>query len=134
MGDNDWGDDSDGPESAGGSRKDCSREQGDQPAPLGATAKPPASKPRADEVGGQDAFIAGMIYALSRRLLPGAPYIPGMAGVTEPQRIEGGQWKLDECLRGACSSPQLYSGPTSVLQVCGGGLRRAGLADVRGMA
>jgi len=40
-----------------------------------------------------------MIYALSRRLLPGAPYVPGMAGVTEPQRTEGGRWKLDEYLR-----------------------------------
>ena len=122
VGDNDWGDDSDGPEIAGGSRKDCSREQGPngQPAPLGARAKPPAAKPRADEVGAQDAFIAGMIYALSRRLLPGAPYIPGMAGVTEPQRTEGGRWKLDECLRCACSSHQLHSGQHLVLQVCDG--------------
>ncbi|TFK51235.1 hypothetical protein OE88DRAFT_1659082 [Heliocybe sulcata] len=29
-----------------------------------------------DEVGAQDAFVAGMIYALSRRVLPGAPYTP----------------------------------------------------------
>ncbi|TFY64950.1 hypothetical protein EVG20_g5769 [Dentipellis fragilis] len=50
-----------------------------------------------DEVGAQDAFVAGMIYALSRRLLPGAPYSPGLAGVerTEDDR----RWRLDECLR-----------------------------------
>jgi sugar/nucleoside kinase (ribokinase family) len=52
-------------------------------------------------VGAQDAFIAGMIYALSRRLLPGAPYAPGLSssGAAEAQRSEGGRWKLDECLR-----------------------------------
>ena len=122
AGDNDSGDDSDGTEIAGGSSNDCSREQGPngQPAPLGARAKSPAAKPRADEVGAQDAFIAGMIYALSRRLLPGAPYIPGMAGVTEPQRTEGGRWKLDECLRCACSSHHLHSGQHLLLQVCDG--------------
>ena len=107
-GDNDSGDDSDGTEIAGGSSNDGSRAQGvgggggaagghGQPA----TAKnlQQAAKMRADDVGAQDAFIAGMIYALSRRLMPGAPYVPGMMGVTEPQRPEGGRWKLDECLR-----------------------------------
>jgi hypothetical protein len=54
---------------------------------------------RAEDVGAQDAFIAGMIYALSRRLLPGAPYAPGLSGSAEAQRSEGGRWKLDECLR-----------------------------------
>ncbi len=55
---------------------------------------------RAEDVGAHDAFIAGMIYALSRRLLPGAPYAPGLSGATEAQqRSEGGRWKLDECLR-----------------------------------
>lgn len=97
AGDNDSGDDSDGTEIAGGSSNDGSRAQGGpagQPA-----AKMQAAKMRADDVGAQDAFIAGMIYALSRRLMPGAPYVPGFVGATEPQRTEGGRWKLDECLR-----------------------------------
>ena len=54
----------------------------------------------AEGVGSQDAFIAGMIYALSWRLLPGAPYTAGLSGSTEALRSEGGRWKLDECLRG----------------------------------
>ncbi|KAH9985943.1 hypothetical protein BJV77DRAFT_1061873 [Russula vinacea] len=56
---------------------------------------------RPEDVGAQDAFIAGMIFALSRRLLPGAPYAPGLSssGAAEAQRSEGGRWKLDECLR-----------------------------------
>ena len=108
-GDNDSGDDSDGTEIAGGSSNDGSRAQGGGGGGGGAagghgqpaTAKnlQQAAKMRADDVGAQDAFIAGMIYALSRRLMPGAPYVPGMMGVTEPQRPEGGRWKLDECLR-----------------------------------
>jgi hypothetical protein len=101
AGDNDSGDDSDGTEIAGGSSNDGSRAQGPagQPAALGARGKRQAAKQRADDVGAQDAFIAGMIYALSRRLLPGAPYVPGLAVATEAQRTEGGRWKLDECLR-----------------------------------
>jgi len=59
---------------------------------------------RAGDVGAQDAFIAGMIYALSRRLLPGAPYAPGLSGAAEAQRSEGGRWKLDECLRWVLTS------------------------------
>jgi hypothetical protein len=51
--------------------------------------------------------IAGMIYALSRRLLPGAPYAPGLSGSTEAQRSEGGRWKLDECLRCVLRSSRL---------------------------
>jgi hypothetical protein len=56
---------------------------------------------RAEDIGAQDAFIAGMIYALSKRLLPGAPYAPGQSGsgAAEASRSEGGRWKLDECLR-----------------------------------
>ena len=110
-GDNDSGDDSDGTEIAGGSSNDGSRAQGvggggggaagghGHGQPAAAKNLQQAAKMRADDVGAQDAFIAGMIYALSRRLMPGAPYVPGMMGVTEPQRPEGGRWKLDECLR-----------------------------------
>lgn len=56
-----------------------------------------------DEVGGQDAFVAGMIYALSRRLLPGGPYSPGLAGMADEVTGRPGEdkqrWRLDECLR-----------------------------------
>ncbi|KAI0052815.1 hypothetical protein FA95DRAFT_1553093 [Auriscalpium vulgare] len=54
-----------------------------------------------DEVGAQDAFVAGMIYALSRRLLPGAPYSPGLSSTdgAPATAAEGGKWRLDECLR-----------------------------------
>ena len=52
-----------------------------------------------DDVVAQDAFIAGMIYALSLLMLPGAPYALGQSGATEGQRSEDGQWKLNECLR-----------------------------------
>ncbi|KAI0266591.1 Ribokinase-like protein [Russula aff. rugulosa BPL654] len=60
-----------------------------------------AQTQRAEDIGAQDAFIAGMIYALSKRLLPGAPYAPGQSGsgAAEASRSEGGRWKLDECLR-----------------------------------
>ncbi|KZP23798.1 hypothetical protein FIBSPDRAFT_918986 [Athelia psychrophila] len=57
-----------------------------------------------DEVGAQDAFIAGMIYALSRKILPGHPYTPSAAFAKEsPSSVavvdERQRWRLDECLR-----------------------------------
>lgn len=55
-----------------------------------------------DEVGAQDAFIAGMIFALSRRICPGLPYTPSWSGEdTSGASSEDarGRWKLDECLR-----------------------------------
>ena len=65
---------------------------------------------RTEDVGSQDAFFPGMIYALNRRLLPGAPYAPGLSGSTEAQqRSEGGRWKLDECLRCVPRSLRLAS-------------------------
>lgn len=55
-----------------------------------------------DEVGAQDAFVAGMIYALSRRIVPGAPYTPSSSR-SNPENpspdAERGKWRLDECLR-----------------------------------
>ncbi|KAI0740157.1 hypothetical protein C8Q76DRAFT_640647 [Earliella scabrosa] len=57
-----------------------------------------------DEVGAQDAFVAGMMWALSRRLLPGEPYTPsavrgdGPAGGTDADGQKG-RWRLEECLR-----------------------------------
>ncbi|KAH9481381.1 hypothetical protein JR316_0005906 [Psilocybe cubensis] len=55
-----------------------------------------------DEVGAQDAFISGMIYALSRRICPGFPYTPAWSGEDDFSSAgeDGrGRWKLDECLR-----------------------------------
>ncbi|KAJ3564311.1 hypothetical protein NP233_g8379 [Leucocoprinus birnbaumii] len=58
-----------------------------------------------DEIGAHDAFIAGMMYALSRRICPGAPYTPS-AGGREGSNAGGravddvrARWRLDECLR-----------------------------------
>lgn len=53
-----------------------------------------------DAVGAQDAFVAGMIYALSRRIAPGSPYTPSWTGeaVGGPES-ERGRWRLEECLR-----------------------------------
>ena len=62
---------------------------------------------RAEDVGSQDVFIAGVIYTLSRQLLPGAPYAPGLSGSTVVQRSEREWWKLDECLRCALRSSRL---------------------------
>jgi hypothetical protein len=53
-----------------------------------------------DDVGVQDAFVAGMIYALSRRLAPGSPYTPSWTGEdASSAESERGRWRLDECLR-----------------------------------
>jgi len=122
----DSGDDSDGTEIAGGSSNDGSRgahgpnttpaqgrgqqsgHPGQQQTPQTQTQQPQPQQQntqsqtqRAEDIGAQDAFIAGMIYALSKRLLPGAPYQPGQSGsgAAEASRSEGGRWKLDECLR-----------------------------------
>lgn len=59
-----------------------------------------------DEEGAHCAFVAGMIWALSRRLLPGPPYAPGChTNGNGEARKDGGtgdlgvRWRLDECLR-----------------------------------
>ncbi|KAH7920980.1 hypothetical protein BV22DRAFT_762892 [Leucogyrophana mollusca] len=53
-----------------------------------------------DEEGAQDAFVAGMMYSLSRRLLPGPPYSPeANASVGGGTSGGDGKWRLDECLR-----------------------------------
>ena len=60
-----------------------------------------------DEVGAHDAFVAGMMYALSRRMLPGDPYTPS-AVIKDGNNIsvhgveaerDRGKWRLEECLR-----------------------------------
>ncbi|KAI0264940.1 hypothetical protein BC834DRAFT_843870 [Gloeopeniophorella convolvens] len=90
----DSGDDSDGTEIAGASSS-------------GSRAHAHAqAQARRDDAGAHDAFVAGMIYALSRRLLPGAPYAPGLAGAADAPSggssgggEASGRWRLDECLR-----------------------------------
>ncbi|THV07443.1 hypothetical protein K435DRAFT_772751 [Dendrothele bispora CBS 962.96] len=53
-----------------------------------------------DEVGAQDAFVTGMIYALSRKIAPGPPYTPSAGGEDTGDRDDRGRWRqLDECLR-----------------------------------
>lgn len=102
--------DSDDTEIAGGGR----RSNGS----AGRLARPAVPKQYVDEVGASDAFIAGMIYALSRRMLPGEPYTPsavsknkagavtgiagtarGPGGASGSTEIDRGRWRLEECLR-----------------------------------
>jgi len=65
-----------------------------------------------DEEGAHAAFVAGMIWALSRRVLPGPPYVPGLADgeakSKDPAADLGIRWRLDECLR--CGLRSLFSG------------------------
>ncbi|KAG1835313.1 hypothetical protein EV424DRAFT_1360355 [Suillus variegatus] len=58
---------------------------------------PPPSEDLQDEEGAHSAFIAGMIWSLSRRTLPGAPYTPVQA--EEKESDVTARWRLDECLR-----------------------------------
>ncbi|KAF8509886.1 hypothetical protein BU17DRAFT_55849 [Hysterangium stoloniferum] len=57
----------------------------------------------ADEVGAHEAFVAGMIFALSQRLMPGRPYAGSVSGGADkpPGNNSGtsGRWRLEECLR-----------------------------------
>ncbi|KAI0641734.1 hypothetical protein C8Q79DRAFT_989079 [Trametes meyenii] len=92
--------------------EDSSDSDGTQIAGHGGGIRAPADTPRGrpqlassdvvDEVGAQDAFVAGMMWALSRRLLPGEPYTPSAilsdGAATDPER-ERGRWRLEECLR-----------------------------------
>lgn len=64
----------------------------------GTTSSAAAKQDIIEEAGAGDAFVAGMIFALSRRLLPGAPYSPGMQALPGPD-AEKGRWRLEECLR-----------------------------------
>jgi sugar/nucleoside kinase (ribokinase family) len=57
-----------------------------------------------DEVGAQDAFVAGMIYALSRKMVPGHPYTPHSPSTAATARADAsdrdkGRWRLEECLK-----------------------------------
>ncbi|EIW83767.1 hypothetical protein CONPUDRAFT_150828 [Coniophora puteana RWD-64-598 SS2] len=52
-----------------------------------------------------DAFIAGMIFALSRRVVPGPPFCPASSDSAMAPQLDDGpekgqtQWNLSECLR-----------------------------------
>ncbi|KIO23461.1 hypothetical protein M407DRAFT_78022 [Tulasnella calospora MUT 4182] len=65
-----------------------------------------------DESGADDAFVAGMIYSLSRRVLPNPVYSPVQPAATQSggpkpsvlqtvleDDLERGRWRLEECLR-----------------------------------
>ena len=59
-----------------------------------------------DEIAAQDAFIAGMIYSLGQRILPGAPYTPSATPYAQVYGagagsldLDRGRWKLEDCLR-----------------------------------
>ncbi|KAF9450902.1 hypothetical protein P691DRAFT_664366 [Macrolepiota fuliginosa MF-IS2] len=78
-------------------------DQGSQGTERGAGVGPDASD-AVGESGAHDAFIAGMIYALSRRICPGAPYTPSAGGRENGDVGTGNddvraRWRLDECLR-----------------------------------
>ncbi|KAH7333970.1 hypothetical protein B0J17DRAFT_674906 [Rhizoctonia solani] len=64
----------------------------------GTTSSVAARQDVIEEAGAGDAFVAGMIFALSRRLLPGAPYSPSLQNLPGPD-AEKGRWRLEECLR-----------------------------------
>jgi len=52
-----------------------------------------------DEIGAQEAFVAGMIFALTRKILPGEPYTPRSSASGYPTKEEKGKWRLEECLK-----------------------------------
>ena len=52
-----------------------------------------------DEIGAQEAFVAGMIFALTRKILPGEPYTPHLAASGHSVNEEKGKWRLEECLK-----------------------------------
>lgn len=74
-----------------------------------------------DEEGAHAAFVAGMIWALSRRLLPGPPYTPENHNNSNEDRKDGNvgdlgvRWRLDECLRFATeiAGRRAYANPAA---------------------
>lgn len=109
-----------------------------------ATAPVPPKPKIVDEVGGQDAFVAGMIYALSRRMLPGEPYTPSavasnasdnvQTGGWEPESERGDRWKwrLEECLRSVLLCLYLSVGYIPTIYVDIIDLQQSSLAGRRG--
>lgn len=90
-----------------------------KPAHAGSASQAQAQDTVVDDIGGQDAFVSGMIYALSRRITPGDPYTPsavsrdGNATIVrgaEPDRERDREkWRLEECLRWAISELDMRS-------------------------
>ena len=115
--------DSDGTQIAGQNGRGSNSSAGNNPQTRPQTR--PDANSAVDEVGASDAFIAGMMYALTRRMLPGEPYTPsavrknrdgavtGVAGANGTVRgapsgaanlaadldMLRGRWRLEECLR-----------------------------------
>ena len=52
-----------------------------------------------DEIGAQEAFIAGMIFSLTRKILPGEPYTPRSSTSGYSTNDDKGKWRLEECLK-----------------------------------
>lgn len=52
-----------------------------------------------DDIGAQEAFIAGMIFSLTRKILPGEPYTPRSSVSGYSANEEKGKWRLEECLK-----------------------------------
>lgn len=52
-----------------------------------------------DEIGAQEAFVAGMIFSLTRNILPGEPYTPRSSPTGHSVNDGGGKWRLEECLK-----------------------------------
>jgi len=52
-----------------------------------------------DEIGAQEAFIAGMIFALTQKILPGEPYTPRPSASGHSTNEDRGKWRLEECLK-----------------------------------
>ncbi|KAH7104178.1 hypothetical protein BKA62DRAFT_496988 [Auriculariales sp. MPI-PUGE-AT-0066] len=55
----------------------------------------------ADETGAHAAFVAGMLFALSKRILPGAPFTPHADASSWHSRE--GYWRMEDCLKYADS-------------------------------
>lgn len=62
-----------------------------------------------DEIGAQEAFIAGMIFSLTRKILPGEPYTPRSSVSGYSTNEEKGKWRLEECLKWVHVSLKLRS-------------------------
>ena len=107
------------PASDSDSSDSADTEIADRPAPGGGSGSGAAQAKDAaaaaagvvDEIGAQDAFAAGMMFALSRRLVPGAPYTPAAGasreGAEADRDRDRGRWRLEECLRCVCLFPSL---------------------------
>ncbi|KAI0338096.1 hypothetical protein BDW22DRAFT_1338576 [Trametopsis cervina] len=101
--------DSDGTQIAGGRRPGGVTGGNGNSALAGIPNQTPSQDTSLDEIGGQDAFVAGMIYALSRRMVPGDPYTPSavsrdgntttVRGAETERERDRGKWRLEECLR-----------------------------------